>query len=199
MKVRRVPFPLLQKVEEELDNQVRDGLLKKVERSEWATPIVVVRKKDDKIRICGDYKVTINPVLVVDKHPLPTVDELFSSMAGGEKYSKIDLSKAYLQLEVHPDDQQLLTLSIHKGLFQQTRLMFGFASAPSQWQRLIEQLLADIPGVKVFLDEIKITAKYDKTHLARLEEVLRRLDKYNMRINLSKSEILRERLNFVAT
>ncbi|XP_058980999.1 uncharacterized protein K02A2.6-like [Musca domestica] len=196
MKARRVPFPLLQRVEDELDDQVKAGLLEKVERSEWATPIVVVRKKDDKIRICGDYKITINPVLVVDKHPLPTVDELFSTMAGGEKYSKIDLSKAYLQLEVHPDDQKFLTLSTHKGLFQPTRLMFGVASAPSQWQRLMEQLLADIPGVKVFLDDIKITAKDERTHLDRLEEVLKRLDRYNMRINLAKSEFLRESIEY---
>lgn len=57
--------------------------------------------------MCGDFKITVNPVLIIDKHPPPIV-ELFSTMAGGKKYSRIDLSKAYLQLEVHPDDRNLL-------------------------------------------------------------------------------------------
>lgn len=68
---------------------------------------------DGAVRLCGDYKVTLNTVLVVDEHPLPTIEELFSKMAGGEKFSKIDLNQAYLQLEVHPDDRHLLTLSTH--------------------------------------------------------------------------------------
>lgn len=65
--------------------------------------------------------------------------------------------------------------------------MFDIACASSQWQRLMEQLLADIPGVKVFLDDIKITASDDITHLRWLEEVLWLLDKYNTRVNLGKS------------
>lgn len=196
LKARRVPFPLLQAVERELEDQVRDGLLVKVDRSEWATPVVVVRKSNNKVRLCGDYKVTVNPNLLVDEHPLPTIEELFSTMAGGDKFSKIDLAKAYLQLEVNQEDQHLLTLSTHKGLYRPTRLMYGIACAPSIWQRFMEQLLADIPGVKVFLDDIKITASNDKLHLERLEEVLRRLDKHNMRINLEKSQFLRDSIEY---
>lgn len=167
-----------------------------VDASEWATPIVVVPKKNGDVRICGDYKVTINPALVIDEHPLPTIDELFSKMAGGTKFSKIDLSKAYLQLSVHPSDRHLLTLSTHKGLYQPTRLMFGVASAPAKWQRLMEQLLCDIPGVSVFLDDIKITAPDDESHVSRIHEVLKRLEKYNMRVNLEKSEFLKECITY---
>lgn len=125
IKARRVPFPLMKAVENEIDKQVNEGLLVRVDKSEWATPIVAVPKRDGTVRICGDYKLTVNPALIVDEHPLPTIDELFSSMAGGEKFTKIDLAKAYLQLEIHPDNRELLTLSTHKGLFQPTRMMFG--------------------------------------------------------------------------
>ncbi|XP_036346512.1 uncharacterized protein K02A2.6-like [Rhagoletis pomonella] len=196
VKHRRVPFPLMEAVEKQLDAQVAEGLLKKVETSEWATPIVVVRKKGGGVRICGDYKVTLNPVLLVDEHPLPTVDELFSKMAGGVRFSKIDLETAYLQLEVHPDDRHLLTLNTHRGLYQPTRMMFGIVSAPAKWQRLMEQAIGDIPGVSVFLDDIKVTAPEDDTHIQRVEEVLKRLDHYNMHVNLEKSQFLKDSIEY---
>lgn len=132
VKARRVPFPLMDAVEKQLQEHVAEGLLEKVERSEWATPIVVVPKKNGAVRICGDYKITLNPALVVDEYPLPTIEELFSKMAGGEKFSKIDLTKAYLQLEIHPEDRHLLTLNTHKGLYRPTRMMYGIASAPAK-------------------------------------------------------------------
>ncbi|XP_017482654.1 PREDICTED: uncharacterized protein K02A2.6-like [Rhagoletis zephyria] len=196
VKHRRVPFPLMEAVEKQLDAQVAEGLLKKVETSEWATPIVVVLKKGGGVRICGDYKVTLNPVLLVDEHPLPTVDELFSKMAGGVRFSKIDLATAYLQLEVHPDDRHLLTLNTHRGLYQPNRMMFGIASTPAKWQRLMEQAIGDIPGVSVFLDDIKVTAPDDDTHIQRVEEVLKRLDHYNMHVNLEKSQFLKDSIEY---
>ncbi|XP_036346032.1 uncharacterized protein K02A2.6-like [Rhagoletis pomonella] len=175
VKASRVPFPLLKAVEDEIAGQVQEGILVKVDTSEWATPIVAVPKRGGAVRICGDYKVTLKPALVVDEHLLPTIDELFSAMADGEKFSKIDMSNAYLQPEVHPDDQHLLTLSTHKGLYKPTRLMFGVPCAPN---------------------DIKITAINDETHLQRIEDVLRRLNEHNMRINLKKSDFLRDRMEY---
>nr|CAI5818049.1 unnamed protein product [Callosobruchus analis] len=134
MKARPVPFALQPLVEEEIDNLVSQGVLEKVDMSEWATPIVPVVKSNGKVRLCGDFKVTLNPEILVDDHPLPTIDEIFAKMAGGVKFSKIDLSKAYLHLEVKPEHRHLLTLNTHKGLYRSTRLMFGIASAPAIWQ-----------------------------------------------------------------
>ncbi|XP_017494736.1 PREDICTED: uncharacterized protein K02A2.6-like, partial [Rhagoletis zephyria] len=183
-KARCVAFSLWEPVERELQKKVNESLLERVDQSEWATPIVVVPKSDGAVRIYGDYRATINKDLVIDEYPLPTIDELFSTMAGGDKFSKIDLAKAYLQLEVHSDDRRFLTLATPKGLFQPTRLMFGVACAPAIWQRWMEQLLSDIPGVSVFLDDIKVTAPDDSTHLHRIGEVLGRLDAHNMRYEI---------------
>lgn len=167
-----------------------------MESSRWATPIVPIRKAGNKVRLCGDYKITVNPGMVVEEYPLPTIEELFASMAGGDKFTKIDLTKAYLQLEVHFDDHNILTLSTHRGLYQPTRLMYGIASGPPKCQREIEQILKDIDGVSVFLDEIKITAANDKVHLQRLEEVLTRLSKYNMRVNFEKCEFMANEIEY---
>lgn len=160
------------------------------------TPIVPVVKSNGKIRICGDFKATLNPNLVIDEYPLPSIEDLFSSMAGGDKFTKLDLQQAYLQMEVHPDDQKYLTLSTNKGLFQCTRLMYGIGSAPAIWQREIENILKDISGVSVFLDDIKITAPDDGTHYARLDEVLSRLSSHNIRINLDKCEFMKDKIEY---
>ncbi|KAK9681283.1 Reverse transcriptase (RNA-dependent DNA polymerase) [Popillia japonica] len=175
VKSRPVPFALLDKIENELDLLVNEGILSKVDNSLWASPIVPVSKSNGDIRICGDFKVSINQYLLVDEYQLPTIDELLATMAGGDKSTKIDLSRAYLQLEVAPEDRHLLTLNTHKGLYQANRLLYGVASAPAIWQREIEKILQRIPGVSVFLDDIKITGSDDTTHLARLNLVFERL------------------------
>lgn len=193
-KARRVPFPLLQAVERELNRMVQDDYLVKVDTSDWATPIVPVPKGQGEVRICGDYKITVNTGLLIDEYPLPTINELFSTMAGGQKFSKIDLSKAYLQMEVHPDDRPLLTLNTHKGLFQPKRLMFGVANAPAKFQKFMEGVLRDIPGVSVFIDDIRVTAANDDEHWKRLTEVLKRLNELNMRVNLQKSEFMKDHI-----
>ena len=95
-KPRKLPFALKPVVGDELDRLEKQGVIKKVSHSEWATPIVVVRKPGGKITICGDFKVTINPLLKTDVYPLPKPEELFHALNGGSKFSKLDLADAYL-------------------------------------------------------------------------------------------------------
>ncbi|XP_058444176.1 uncharacterized protein K02A2.6-like [Malaya genurostris] len=196
IKARPVPFSIRSAVEDELDYLEQNGVLQKVNHSAWATPIVPVMKSNNKVRLCGDYKISVNPNLKVDDHPLPTIEELFVNVAGGKKFTKIDLSQAYLQLEVEKDDQEILTLNTHKGLYRPTRLMYGIAAAPAIWQRLMEQVLNGIPGVTVFLDDIRVTGSNDTEHLQRLEEVLKRLSSYNMRINLDKCQFFANEIEY---
>lgn len=128
-KARSVPFRLHPMIEKELQRLESEGILVKVDTSEWATPIVPVIKKNGQIHICGDFSVTLNAQLIVDDHPLPTADELFASMAGGVIFSKIDLLQAYLQMEVRPEDGHLLTLNTHKGLYRCIRLMYRICAS----------------------------------------------------------------------
>ena len=97
-KPRPVPFALKEKIVEELKRLERLGVSEKVEFSDWATPIVPVPKPDRSVRICGDYKATINPVLDVPEYPMPTAEELFTQLNGGEKFANLDLSSAYEQV-----------------------------------------------------------------------------------------------------
>ena len=93
-KDRPIPFAIKDAVGKELDSLEWQGILKKVTNSDWAPLIVAVPKKDGKLRMCGDYKVTVNQVLAVDWHPLPKPDELFATLAKGKFFSKLDLFQA---------------------------------------------------------------------------------------------------------
>ena len=72
-----------------------EGVIEKVNHSEWASPIVAVSKKDGKFRICGDYKVAANHSLQLDQYPLPKPEDLFATLAGGVKFTTLDLTRAY--------------------------------------------------------------------------------------------------------
>ena len=94
---------------DELDWLVEVGVLKKVDHSEWAAPIVHVLKRDGKFHICNDCKVTVNPVLEVDQHPLP-LQEIFAFLSSGQKFTKLDLSHAYQQIMLQEGSQKLVTI-----------------------------------------------------------------------------------------
>jgi len=181
-----VPLAIRGAVEEELARLEDAGVLKKVSYSEWATPIVAVPKKDGKIRICGDYKVTVNQCLEVDQYPLPRPDDLFATLAGGKYFSTLDLSHAYNQLPLHQDSCKYVTITTHKGLYQYTRLPFGIASSPAIFQKTMDCILQGVDGVMCYLDDLLIMGTTAEEHLRNLEKVLQRLQKH--RIHLQKEK-----------
>ena len=86
-KARAVPYALRPKVEEELTRLQNEGILTKVEWSDWATPIVPIPKKDGSVRICGDFKGTVNSKLQAEQYPLPCIEDIFAKLAGGQEFS----------------------------------------------------------------------------------------------------------------
>jgi len=140
-KARAVPYALRPNVEEELRRLQNEGILTKGEWSEWEIPIVPVPKKDGSVRICGDYKVTVNPELQAEQYPLPCIEDIFARLSGGQRFSKIDICQAYHQLEMEEDSKKYLTINTHMGLFQYNQLVFGITSAPAIWQHTIDQVL----------------------------------------------------------
>ena len=104
-------------MEQELARLEDNGILKKVSHSSWAAPIVLVPKKDGKLRECGDYKVIVNPCLDVDQYPLPKSDDLFETLANGKTFSKLDLSQAYQQMVLDEASANCLTINMHASWF----------------------------------------------------------------------------------
>ena len=107
-KPRSVPYALWEPIAEELDRLEREGIIDKVTHSEWATPLVAVPKTDGRVRLCGDFKVTVNPSLSVEQYPLPKVEDLLATLAGGTKFMKPALTQAYLQARLAPRIEEVL-------------------------------------------------------------------------------------------
>ena len=87
------------KIEEELDRLVSLGILQPISFADWATPIVPVFKTDQSVRICGDFKVTVNQISKFDRYPIPRIQDLFATLGGGKSFTKLDMSQAYQQDE----------------------------------------------------------------------------------------------------
>ncbi|XP_052223951.1 uncharacterized protein K02A2.6-like [Dreissena polymorpha] len=149
------------KIEKELDSLESQGIISKVDTSEWATPIVPVVKGNGDVRICGDFKVTVNQSIKVDRYPLPRIEDIFANLSNGRKYSKLDIRQAYLQLECEDETKELLTINTHRGLYRFNRMLYGVSSAPAIWQRTMDQILQGIPGMQCMLDDMVITGESD--------------------------------------
>ena len=187
---RSVPHALRGRVEQELERLEKTGIIEAIKFSDWATPVVPLVKGDGSIRICGDYKVTINRVANVESYPLPRIDDLLAGLAKGKVFSKLDLAHAYLQLQLDEESRKLATISTHKGLFCYNRLPFGVSSAPAIFQRTMEGILKGIPYVHAYIDDILITGTSESEHLQILEQVLTRLEEVGMRLKESKCQFL---------
>lgn len=194
---RPVPYALKDAIGRELDRLEESGVLHKVEHSEWATPIVPVPKKNGEIRICGDYKATLNPALQVDQYPLPKPSDLMACLTGGKSFTKLDLTSAYQQIPLDAESRKLTTITTHQGLYEFTRLPFGIASAPAIFQREMDKILRGIPHVICYLDDILITGETDAEHLKNLEEVLKRLQRHGLRLRLDKCRFFQKRVEYL--
>eukprot|EP00118_Oscarella_pearsei_P019665 m.210272 g.210272 ORF g.210272 m.210272 type:complete len:329 (+) comp39743_c0_seq9:1996-2982(+) len=187
---RSVPYAFRQKIGEDLERMEKVGILEKIPTSRWASPIVPIPKADGSLRICGDYKITVNRELEVDQYPLPKPDDLFATLAGGTVFSKLDLASAYQQVLLDEESKDLTAINTHKGLFQYTRLPFGIASAPAVFQNLMEQMLHGLNGVVCYLDDILVTGSTLDEHGKNLEAVLKRLQDSGLRLRESKCQLL---------
>ena len=181
---RQVPFAIREKVEEELERLQALGVIWPVQFSDWAAPVVPVMKSDGRIRLCGDYKITVNRAAKLEKYPIPRIEELFASLAAGKSFTKLD--HAYLQIRLDEESCHFVTINTHKGLFEYKRLTFGVASAPSIFQRTMENLLQGIKGIWVYVDDILITSPTEEEHLQNLAQVLQRLESAGMRLKRQK-------------
>ena len=196
-RARQVPYSMRKKVANEIDRQVKLGILEPVKFSPWATPVVPILKGDGSIRLCGDYKVTVNRETVTETYPLTRVEDLLASLGGGTAFSKLDLKHAYQQVVLDDDSKQLVTINTLKGLYRVNRLPFGVASSPALFQRIMENILQGIPNVLVYIDDILVTGKSISEHLSNLGAVLKRLEAAGVKLKRDKCSFLLPSVEFL--
>ena len=118
-------------------------------------------------------------------------------LAGGQKFTKLDLSHAYQQILLDDDSWKFVTINTHLGLFQYTRVPFGIASAPALFQKTMDTLLQGIPNTLCYLDDILITGKTDAEHLSNIEEVLKWLQENGLRVKPAKCKFMQSSVEYL--
>ncbi|XP_039757393.1 uncharacterized protein K02A2.6-like [Pararge aegeria] len=195
-RARPLPLALRADVDAELQRMQAAGIIQPVPSSDWASCLVVVLKNNGALRICGDYKSTINPMLEIDKYPLPRSEVLFNNLNGGKRFTKIDLSEAYSQVTLD-ESKKYTVVNTHRGLYVYNRLVYGLASAPSIFQRIMEQLVVGIPNVSIFLDDILITGKTEHEHVRNLHSVFERLAKEGLTVRQEKCNFFEKEVSYL--
>lgn len=168
--------------------------------SAWASPVVLVRKKDGGVRWCVDYR-KVNEATQKDAYPLPKIEECLDTLSGSKLFSTLNLLSGFHQFEVNEKDRPKTAFITKHGLFEYTRMPFGLCNAPSTFQRGVELVLRGLQWVTllIYLDDVIIKGKTFKEHLNNLGEVLSRFQKFGLKLKPTtcKCSLLREGVLFL--
>ena len=154
-------------------------------KSEWSSALHMVPKSDGTVRPVGDYR-HLNSISKVDRYQVPNINSLSTKLHGKSFFSKIDLSSAYHQIPVHPDDICKTAVTTPFGLFEYNYMPFGLRNASSTFQRIMDSIFSDIDCTFVYIDDILIFSDSELESSQHLNQVLQRLNDYDLKITLSK-------------
>lgn len=194
---RTVPFHVMPLVEQELERLQQSGIITPVTFSRYAAPIVVVKKPNGGIRICGDYSTGLNDSLQQHEFPIPTPEKIFASLSNCSIFSQLDLKDAYMQLVMDKDSRDLLTINTHKGLFSFNRLVPGVRPAAGIFQETIESMLSGIRNIVIYFDDLLVATKDMQDHQDTLRAVFERLEQFNMRVRLDKCAFFKDQVRYL--
>ncbi|XP_062540765.1 uncharacterized protein K02A2.6-like [Armigeres subalbatus] len=194
---RPVAYAMYDAVDLELDRLEKLNIITPVEYSEWAAPIVVVRKANGSIRICGDYSTGLNAALQPNQYPLPLPDDIFAKLANCKVFSQIDLSDAFLQVEVDEQHRRLLTINTHRGLYSYNRLPLGVKIAPGAFQQVIDTMLAGLECTSGYLDDVIIGGRTEEEHDRNLRAALKRIQDFGFTIRSEKCTFRKQQVKYV--
>lgn len=184
---RKVPVALQEKVKRELHRMENEGVIMKVkEPTEWSSFMVVVAKKD-KVRICMD-PVDLNKVLRREHYPMTTMDDIATRIAGAKVFSALDASSGFWQIELDEESSKLCTMSTPYGRYRFKRMPFGISTAPEVFQRVMNEILGDLPGTAVVMDDILAWGKTQQEHDENIRRLLQRCRNVNLRLNPKKCQ-----------
>lgn len=202
--VKSYRYPFCHK--EEIQRQVRSMLAQGIIRpsvSPWSSPIWVVPKKMDasgkkKWRLVVDYR-KVNEKTINDVYPIPNVTDILDKLGKCNYFSTLDLASGFHQIEVDPSDVKKTAFSVEHGHYEYLRMPFGLKNAPATFQRVMDNVLRDLVGkvCLVFFDDILIYSTSLEEHLLNLRKVFEALRKFNLKIQLDKSEFLRKEVAFL--
>ena len=171
----------------EVDRLCRAGVLRKVNRSEWAAPTFIIPKKDGTVRFISDFR-ELNKRIRRKPYPIPKIQDLMLKLEGFKYGTSLDLNMGYYHIELSPTSQKLCTIVLPWGKYEYIRLPMGLCNSPDIFQEKMGTLMQDLEYVRAYIDDLLIITKGNwDDHLSKLEEVLKRLQKSGLKVNARKS------------
>ena len=191
---RRVPFSLRGTVDRLVDDMLNQGVITH-SASPWASPVVLVAKKDGSTRFCVDYR-KLNSITKQDVYPLPRIDDSLDLLAGTQYFTSLDLASGYWQVGMEGGSQEKTAFTMHRGLYEFKVMPFGLCNAPATFQRLMEGVLADLVQQKclIYLDDILVIGK---TFMSNLRGVFKCLWDAGLRLKPTKCKLVRQAVEFL--
>ncbi len=199
--VRKRPYKLSREKQQFVDAEIQGLLDKKIIRpsiSPYASPVVVVPKKDGGSRLCVDYR-GLNAKTHLDAYPMPQIQDILESLHGTTVFSTLDLKTGYWQMEMEPESIQKTAFVTSAGLFEFLRLPFGLKNAAASFQRLMEHVLRDLRGkcCLIYIDDVVIFSENEEKHLQHLNQVFSCLSNAGLTLNLRKCNFFQKSLTFL--
>jgi len=194
---RRVAPAKREEIERAVNEMAALGLIERSD-SPWSSPIVLATKKDGSKRFCVDYR-ALNEVTVKDSYPLPRIDDTLDALTGVQWFSTLDLKAGYHQVEMAGEDKKKTAFSFGQGLWHFNVMPFGLCNAPGCFERLMEIVLEGLQWktALVYLDDVLVFGGTFEEELERLEEVLRRLRKANLKLSPKKCTFFQHEVPFL--
>ena len=190
-------------LEEHLQNMLDAGVISP-SCSPYASPVILVPKKQDPqtgqmdYRLCIDYR-RLNSITTKNAAPLPNIADVLDSLEGSTVYSCLDLRQGFWQIPVAEEDRHKTAFITHKGLFEFNKVAFGLCNAPSAFVQLMNAALGDAQynHVIAYLDDVVIHSKDLESHLEHLQDVFRRFEEAGLRLKMSKCQFLKPEVSFL--
>ena len=196
-KMRRTPINFADEEKAHLDKMLQAGVIKP-SISEWASPPVLIRKRDGSVRWCIDYR-ALNNVTRKDVYPLPRIEECLDTLEGNVWFSKLDANAAYWQIHVDKADQEKTAFITKYGLFEFERMGFGLCNAPATFSRAMNLILRGLTWeiALAFLDDVLVLGKDFQEHLRNLRLVLDRFKMYELKLKPKKCALFQTKVEFL--
>ena len=194
---RRVAPADLDDLRRHIQGLLAAGIIKE-SRSPYASPIVMARKKNGKLRMCVDYR-TLNRRTVPDQYTVPRIDDALDSLSGSKWFSVLDLRSGYYQIPMSEQDKEKTAFICPLGFYQFERMPRGITGAPATFQRLMEKAVGDMNllEVIVYLDDLIVLGKTLEEHEQRLLKVIDRLEEAGLKLSIDKCQFCCPQVTYV--
>ena len=197
-RYRRIPPSMYDEVKVYLQ-QLLDMNIIRPSHSPWASNVVLVKKKDNSLRMCVDYRM-LNKNSKKDSYALPRIAELLDCLSGNRFFSVINMKSGYHQVEIFEDHKERTAFSVGPlGLYEYNRMPFGLTNSPVTYQRLMENVLAglNLKNCCVFIDDVIIFGKTFEEQLHNLQLVFDRIKAANLKLSPKKCEFFKRKVKFI--